>query len=115
MRLSAIALAVLCTTLLQAADAPAWAVPTFESLGLYYNRPVSPTGCVPRYRVAGSTDWRAGYPLVYDQREKQYRGSLVNLAPGTSYDIRLEADGPPVEFQARTRTRRDPHRKDDVS
>ncbi|MEK7409338.1 MAG: right-handed parallel beta-helix repeat-containing protein [Acidobacteriota bacterium] len=87
-----------------AADAPAWAVPTFESLGIHYNRDLAQDGCRVRYRAAGANEWREGYPLVYDQRERQYRGSLVGLRPDTLYDIRLEADAPPVEFQARTRS-----------
>jgi hypothetical protein len=45
-----------------------------------------------------------GYPLVYDQRERQYRGSLVGLTPDTLYDIRIEADGQKVELQTRTRS-----------
>jgi hypothetical protein len=59
-------------------------------------------GCRVRYRAAGAAEWREGYPLVYDQREKQYRGSLVGLKPDTPYDIRLEAGGERAEFQART-------------
>jgi hypothetical protein len=41
----------------------------------------------------GDFTWREGYPLVYDPREKQYRGSLVGLKPDTLYDIRLQAGG----------------------
>ncbi len=88
---------------LLAADTPASAIATFESIGLYYNRPAA-RECNVEYRVAGSPKWRQGYPLVYDQREKQYRGSLVGLTPDTLYDIRLEADGQKVELQARTRS-----------
>src|SRR5574340_732472 len=84
------------------APAPAWAVPTFECLGLYYNRAESQQVCQPRYRTAGAGEWRSGYPLVYDQREKQYRGSLVGLTPDTLYDVSIECGGAPVEFQART-------------
>src|SRR5688572_5445722 len=86
-----------------AADGPASAVPTFESLSLYYNRPVAKE-CKVHYRVAGAPSWREGYPLVYDERERQYRGSLVGLTSNTLYDIRLEADGQKVEIQARTRS-----------
>src|SRR5690348_3049354 len=89
---------------LRAAGPEAWAVPTFESLGLYYNRAMASRGCQVRYRPANTTQWREGYPLVYDPRERQYRGSLVGLKPDTLYDIRLEADGAPIEFQARTRS-----------
>ncbi len=93
---------------LPAADAPAWAVPTFESLGLYYNRPESPDPCRPFYRAAGAAQWREGYPLVYDRRERQYRGSLVGLSPGTLYDIRLECGPDHVGFQAATRSEQFP-------
>jgi hypothetical protein len=78
------------------------AVPTFESLGLYYRRAHAPDGCKLRYRPAGSAGWREGYPLVYDQRLQQYRGSLVNLNPDTLYDVRLEAAGETVDLQAKT-------------
>jgi hypothetical protein len=87
-----------------AAEPPAWAVPTFESLGLYYNRSQAQGPCRVWYRTAGAADWREGYPLVYDARERQYRGSLVHLKPDTPYDIRVEADGQKVEFQAQTRS-----------
>jgi hypothetical protein len=82
----------------------AWAVPTFECLGLYYNRAMAREACRVQYRSAGSTAWREGYPLVYDQRERQYRGSLVGLKPDTPYDVRLEVDGQGVEFRSRTRS-----------
>src|SRR5690348_13599972 len=94
--------------LLRAAGPEAWAVPTFESLGLYYNRAMASRRCKVRYRPANATAWREGYPLVYDPRERQYRGSLVGLTPDTLYDIRLEADGAPAESQARTRSEQFP-------
>src|SRR5689334_22430563 len=81
-----------------AADASA--VPTFESLGLYYNQATPARGCAVKYRAAGGP-WRDGYPLVYDPREKQWRGSLVQLQPDTAYDIQLDCGGL-VDLQART-------------
>ncbi|MBI3679920.1 MAG: right-handed parallel beta-helix repeat-containing protein [Acidobacteria bacterium] len=87
-----------------AAGEKAFAVPTFESLGLYYDRAIAQGGCSVKYRVAGSTESRPGYPLVYDQRATQYRGSLVGLKPDTLYDILLETDGESVNFQGRTRS-----------
>jgi hypothetical protein len=90
------------------ADGPAWAEATFESLGLYYNRAAAAEACQVRYRAAGAAEWREGYPLVYDQRERQYRGSLVGLTPNTPYDIRIEAGGERTEFQARTRSQEFP-------
>ena len=102
--LSTFVILVLGSSLLRAAGAGAWAVPTFESLGLYYNRDAAADSCRVRYRIAGSIEWREGYPLVYDARERQYRGSLVSLRPNTPYEIRLEADGAVVDLQARTRS-----------
>ncbi len=97
------ALAIVCIPFAAlAADKDAWAIPTFESLGLYYSHPQAPAACSVRYRPAGSKDWREGYPLVYDAREKQYRGSLVHLVPDTAYEIRLQAGSTLREFQART-------------
>jgi hypothetical protein len=93
-----------CSNRIRAADAKAWAVPTFESLGLYYNRPLAQDACRVRYRIANTMEWREGYPLVYDQMERQYRGSLVGLKPNTLYDIRLESEGQTEELQARTRS-----------
>ncbi|MCW5977173.1 MAG: right-handed parallel beta-helix repeat-containing protein [Bryobacteraceae bacterium] len=97
------ALAVALAATASGADPEAWAAPTFESLGLYYNRGAAPEGCRVHYRPAGG-EWREGYPLAYDERERQYRGSLVGLTPDTEYAIRLEAGGDRVEFQARTRS-----------
>jgi Right handed beta helix region len=88
----------------RAAEARARAVATFEALGLYYDRGIAAGGCTVRYRAADAGEWREGYPLVYDPREQQYRGSLVGLKPDTLYDIRLEAGGDRAEFQARTRS-----------
>jgi hypothetical protein len=82
--------------------ADAWAVPTFESLGIYYNRAETVGSCTLRYRAAGGGQWRDGYPLVYDAREKQCRGSLVGLTPDTPYEIQLDSGAGRVEIQART-------------
>ena len=102
-RLLLIALA--CVAIASGADT--WAVPTFESLGLYHNR-ATPYKEAARvyYRSAG--DWREGHPLVYDSREKQYRGSLVLLKPDTEYQIRLEADGQTTDFRCKTRSEKLP-------
>jgi hypothetical protein len=84
------------------------AVPTFESVGLYYNRPGNAGVCKVRYRVANGGNWREGYPLVYDARERQYRGSLVQLQPDTAYDVEVEAGDGRATLVARTRSERFP-------
>ncbi len=71
------------------------AVPTFNSLGIYWS-PAEGSGsveCLVQYRIAGALDWKSGLSLWYDDRDDEYRGSIVELLPGTSYDIKLELDG----------------------
>jgi hypothetical protein len=69
---------------------------TFNSIGLSWR----PSGAAAdrkasvRFRAQGSHRWRAGLPLVYDPRKerpygRQYRGSLVNLAPHTTYVVQV--------------------------
>ena len=71
------------------------AVTTFNSIGLYW----SPTGgsqaaiCEVYYRRLGETQWHQGYPLWFDTRNAQYRGSLVQLASNTTYEILLNLTG----------------------
>jgi hypothetical protein len=81
------------------------AVSTFESIGLYW----SPSGgsssneCRVQYRVSGQSSWREGLPLWFDPRDQEYRGSIVHLNPGTSYEIRLTLDsGTSTTLNART-------------
>lgn len=102
------ALLITAAASLWAAGGPARAVATFESVGLYYDRAAAPDGCRVRYRETGAAEWRQGYPLVYDHRERQYRGSLVGLKPDTPYEIRLEAGGETAELTARTRSEKFP-------
>jgi len=71
-----------------AAGAPLRAVPTFESIGLYWT-PSSPSDCPVRFRKAGDSAWREGLPLWYDARNRECRGSLVQLEPGTKYEIEV--------------------------
>ncbi|MBN2138197.1 MAG: right-handed parallel beta-helix repeat-containing protein [Sedimentisphaerales bacterium] len=99
------------------ADTPL-AVPTFHCIGLYWNPPNGSTEnpCPVRYRPAGSDQWKTALPLWFDSRppdtfkylyppsrrknrpddafsllncSNQYRGSIVNLKPGTKYEIEL--------------------------
>jgi hypothetical protein len=43
-----------------------------------------------KYRVNGTMTWFDGYPLWFDTRSSEYKGSLVELQPGTDYEIELE-------------------------
>ena len=68
------------------------AVPTFHSLGLYW-KPTSGAGtqsAAVRFRPQGTTQWRDGLDLWWDERNDEYRGSLVELQPNTVYEIQLK-------------------------
>jgi len=79
----------------------AFAIPTFHCLGLYW----SPEGgaadkeVAVRYRREGAGDWREGLPMRYnpipdtDEDLADYRGSIVHLEPGTTYEIELTLAG----------------------
>jgi PKD repeat protein len=70
------------------------AVPTFNSIGIYWQ----PTGASPsqvaqmRFRKDGATNWRAGHDLWFDARtaDQEYRGSLVELEANATYEIQLK-------------------------
>ncbi len=73
----------------------ATAVPTFECVGLYWKAPGGngDTVCDVNYRPTGVKDWKKGMPLWFDSRNQEYRGSIVSLKPGTTYEIGLELKG----------------------
>ena len=54
------------------------AVATFESIGIYCSS-----------GSAGDSAWREGLPLWFDARNRECRGSLVQLEPGTKYEIQV--------------------------
>lgn len=70
---------------------------TFHCVSLYWTRPEAGL-CSVHYRVAGDTTWREAQALGYDAHTgtrmmHQYRGSVVNLRPGTRYEFKLTAGG----------------------
>ena len=81
------------------------AVPTFECIGLYWKPGGTESGeAKARFRQQGEGAWREGYPLWYAERDGEYRGSLVYLRPGTSYEIELTApSGKQASLTAATR------------
>jgi hypothetical protein len=86
------------------------AVPTFESVGLYWTPPANPgaAGCEVRYRKSGtassSSTWNAGLPMWYDARNNECRGSLVMLTPGTGYEVQFNMPGKAPVAQLTTKT-----------
>jgi len=84
-------------------DAQPQAVPTFHCVGLYWSPEdgAAQNPCRVRYRQAGESAWREALPLWFDERQSQdlpaergreYRGSIVNLTPGTQYEIELSLE-----------------------
>lgn len=86
-------------------------VPTFHCISIYWspaqgdaNRQVS-----VKFKEAGLKEWRDGFPLRYHPVETteckaDYRGSIVNLNPGTTYDIMLALDGTDLKTECRGAT-----------
>ncbi|TWT80329.1 hypothetical protein CA13_17420 [Planctomycetes bacterium CA13] len=88
-------------------------VPTFHCIGIYWSpsEGSEERQVRVRYRRSGQQRWLAGLPLRYHpvdtpECKADYRGSLVNLAPGTTYDIELslEQTGQRTECQGTTWT-----------
>ncbi|MFL5322224.1 MAG: hypothetical protein ACJ790_21380 [Myxococcaceae bacterium] len=100
------ALIVALVLLATSAGAATEAVATFNSIGLAWSGSggSASTVCNVRYRPLGSSTWKTGYPLWFDARNagsgspaarpaNEYRGSIVNLTPGTTYEIELSLQG----------------------
>jgi hypothetical protein len=80
------------------------AVATFESLGMYWSPGSDPgaKGCSIRYRKHSESSWRQGLNMWYDARNRECRGSLVHLQPGTDYAVEM---GIGTSFTAGVNTR----------
>ncbi|MHB1155444.1 MAG: galactose-binding domain-containing protein [Phycisphaerales bacterium] len=85
-------------------------VSTFECIGLYWS-PDAPADqvCTVQYRIAGLGGvWNNAMNLWYDARAlngrpAEYRGSIVGLIPGASYEVRVTlADGTTSTITATT-------------
>jgi hypothetical protein len=89
------------------------AVPTFHCLGIYWSPENGAAGkkVLVKFRETGQKAWRDGLPLRHNpvktpECKADYRGSLVNLKPGTGYEIVLTLEGTDTRtvFQAATRS-----------
>lgn len=79
-----------------------YAVTTFECAGIYWNIP-SDGNCKVKYRESEKGSWKEGLDLSYDERDKQYRGSIIGLAPDTGYDLELTTESKKGKLNIRTR------------
>ncbi len=82
------------------------AVPTCECIGLYWKPDDAGSGeAKVRFRAQGDSVWREGYPLWYAELDGEFRGSLVGLRSGTTYEIELTApSGKTASLTAATRS-----------
>jgi len=90
------------------------AVSTFHSIGLYWSPEGGSESNAARvqFRPAGSGEWRQGLDLWFDARNGEYRGSLVELEPGTAYEVKLTlAGGASESLTAKTWSEKFPVRK----
>jgi len=79
------------------------AVSTYECIGLYFKSPdLGP--CEVRFKQGDSSAWREGYPLVFDPRDNEYRGSIVGLQPDTSYSVKITLNGKSHDLVCKTRS-----------
>lgn len=105
-RWSALLAAMAIATVAHGARAAVEAVPTFHSIGLAWSGSGGSAGtrCLVRFRAEGASTWTDGPPLWFDGRAagsgtsaarpaNEYRGSLVQLKPATSYEIELTLEG----------------------
>jgi hypothetical protein len=71
------------------------AVPTYEAVGLYWSNPGAnaATGCDVKFRKSGETTWTQGLAMWFDASANECRGSLVNLAPATTYEVAFSLPG----------------------
>ena len=77
------------------------AIPTFHCLGLYWSPPggAADKEVQVRYRRQGASPWKEGLPMRYnpipktDEDLTDYRGSIVNLVPATTYEVQLTLVG----------------------
>jgi len=86
-------------------------VPTFHCLGIYWSpeNGAADKKVLIKFRESGQEAWRDGLPMRHNpvktkECKGDYRGSLVNLKPGTGYEIELTLEGTDIRaaFKAAT-------------
>ncbi len=82
---------------------------TYNCISIYWTRPIAPSCTVQYRRDAGETTWNKAQDLYWDgvsgvpdtdvhpAHQGQFRGSIVNLRPGTLHRIKLSVPGESVK------------------
>src|SRR3954468_10565126 len=75
-------------------------VPTFHCLSIYWSPETGHAGkkVLVKFRGVAEKVWHDGLPMRYNpvktpECKGDYRGSIVNLNPGTAYEIALTLEG----------------------
>ncbi|CAA9312792.1 MAG: hypothetical protein AVDCRST_MAG07-610 [uncultured Frankineae bacterium] len=75
-------------------------IPTFSSVSVYWSPSGGSSGtkATVHYRPRGADSWKRGTDLSFDGRAlagrpREYRGSLLGLRAGTTYDVKLALSG----------------------
>jgi hypothetical protein len=79
-----------------------FAVATYECASVYWKTAEAGVGKI-RYKDVKSNSWKDGLDLVYDSRQEEYRGSIINLVPNTDYQIELSSNSSKSQVKVRTR------------
>ncbi|MBN2411675.1 right-handed parallel beta-helix repeat-containing protein [candidate division KSB1 bacterium] len=84
-----------------AATADPYTVSTFECISVYYPS-IKSGDCKVFFREQDNKDWRPALDLIYDEKDGEYRGSIVGLVPNTSYAIKLVNNEKEIILRSRT-------------
>ncbi len=65
-----------------------YGIGTYECGGIYW-KTVEDGECTIEYKEKKGRSWHKGFPLIYDSRNGEYRGSIIKLKPDTEYKVKL--------------------------
>jgi hypothetical protein len=80
-----------------------FAVATYECASVYWKTPEAGFGRIRYKEVKGNT-WKNGLDLVYDSRQGEYRGSIINLIPDTEYQVEFSSNSAKSQVKVKTRS-----------
>lgn len=80
-----------------------YAVTTYECAGIYF-KTAEAGPCKIRYKEIKAKNWSDGLDLVYDSRDGEYRGSIINLKPDTEYEVGLETSSGKSKLNLKTKS-----------
>ena len=76
-------------------------VSTFECTSIYF-KSVQRGDCKVFYKQFSEDKWNQALDLVFDERDEEYRGSIVDLQTNTEYNIRLQFDSGEILGKAKS-------------